>query len=219
MTKNMDRKIKMSLFLAFALSFSGQGFAQDFRNRCGDLFDQHKYSVDSFSVKRSTYIIGHAEIVLTALIYDIPQGFYPRFQLWLELRRAGRVVNSKFLGGSEGENGCGLLANQPLKDFFILYQASEFTGIYHLISREGVWYEMPGSGIIMNKEKNKLYTYVPVECGGCEIGKFSVHSRKLATKYWNGKGVAWREVKNKADFLNLSEDVEWITLETIEKFR
>ncbi len=162
--------------------------------------------------------MGQTKVVLTALIYDYTGLDDRGFQLWLEVQKNGKIIKSKFLGGPEGENDYRFFPGQPLKDFFILDQGDEFTGVYHLISKEGIWYEIPGGGIIMNKARNMLYTDVPVECGGCQISKFSLHSRKLTTKLWDGNGIAWKEFKNEADYIKLFEQSELITWETIKKF-
>jgi hypothetical protein len=99
---------------------------------------------------------------------------------------------------------------QPLNDYFIMNNAREFTGIFYLITKNGVWYEVPGGEIYLNANKSLLFTYVPVECGGCKIGRFDLKSKKMFTKLWNGEGTAWSEIKDKSSLIDLFENGEWL---------
>ena len=201
--------VKQSLLVVF-LSITAQlTFAQglNFWNRCGDTFDQRLYSIDSFAVQRQSFKLGHTQIVITLLHCN----FEKEDQIWLEQRKRKRILHSKYLGWiGSGENGVALPKEQKLKDLFIIKYASEFTGIYYLIDKTGKWYEIPGGIIILKEQLNTLYTFVSEECGGCEIGKFSLNTRKLTTKFSDGIGVAWKEVTDKTDYLNLFEHNEWI---------
>lgn len=204
-SKTMKRNLLLLFLSLIALPLFAQGL--NFWNRCGDTFDQRFYPTDSFAVKRQSIAFGHTQIVITVLHYN----FQEEDQVWIAQRRKKRILHSKYLGGiSSGENGVTLPDKQILEDFFIIKYASEFTGIYFLISKTGSWYEIPGGGIILNKELNTLYTYVPVECGGCQIGKFSLATRKIITKPWDGQGVAWAEIKEPGLHANLFAHSIWI---------
>lgn len=176
--------------------------AQDTRNRCGDVFDGTKYPSDSFSVRERVYPLGNTSIVIYSLRHDyFKQGNF--IQVWFEQRKDGKTWKSKYWGYPEGENDLNLLNEQPLNDYYIINDARETTGIFYVISKTGVWYELPGGYIALNEKKSMLFTYVPVECGGCLIGRFNLKSQKLSTKLWDGYGTTWRKNGNQSNFLSL----------------
>lgn len=201
-------KIKVILIALLLQAITDQIFSQD--NRCGDTFDQSKYPADSFAVKQRTYAFGKTQIKVTVLHANIEHG---EELVWVEQRSHKRILKSKLIGYLGSESGVGILANQPLKNCFIIRQANEFSGVYYLMTMEGKWYEIPGGEIWLNKAKNILYTAVPEECGGCLVAKFSLPSKKLETKMSDGKGNAWAEAKE-AEGIRLFTDVnEWINWE------
>lgn len=200
----------MLLFM-LAQNVCAQGFIW---NRCGDVFDRHMYPADSFSVRRMAHKLGGTEVYITLLRYPAngQQTGYAEDQVWVEQRRGKTILKSVYLGGiSSGESGVLLPLKQPLNDFFMVQDASEFTGTYYLIHKSGIWYELPGATLLSNQEKTVFYTTVPEECGGCTVSKFVRSSRKVATKISNGKQDAWAELKDtNTEFVNFFKNGTWV---------
>lgn len=196
--------IKIAFTLILIAISSCQAYCQD---RYGDIFDENKFPADSFCVKRITYSLGDTKIILI-LLHSIYEDEYSesRELLWMEQRRGNILLKCKGLGSISGntESGCSLPRKQILKDFFLINCSGEFSGIFYLITPNGVWYEIPGASISLDKENNTLYTYVPNECGGCTVAKFDLSSRKITKKGSDGLGTTWQEVKDR-NLINLVE--------------
>ena len=195
-----------------AAIFLAQNTAQaqglNFWNRCGDTLDINLYPSDSFKVKQLNYAFGPDQVRLYILRYESE---YPEDQVWVEHRRAGKLLNSRYLGGiSSGENGVALPAIQSIPGVFALYTAGEFSGTYHLIAETGDWFELPGNSLTYNHSRTALYTFVPHECGGCPIGSFSLQTKTLTTKISTGGTDAWQEEIDRNDIGLLFKDATWV---------
>ncbi len=199
----------LNLCLLFFMSCSAV-YNQDFNNRCGAIFNLEQYPADSFSAKKERYSLGRTEIVFTKLHHDYFEEDDGFFQIWVEQTENGKVLKSEYWGFEEGENGYQLPLLQPIKDYFIINKSGEFSGNFYLISDNGIWHKIPGNEIYLSRDKTTLYTFVPVECGGCQIGRFDLKSNQLITKLWDGQGVAWEEIKTHSELVNVFEDGEWI---------
>lgn len=200
------------IFLLFIAAYSTSS-AQDMTNRCGERFVSEKYPTDSFSVKELKYDHGDTEIIFTLLHHNYPlqdDNGYGSFQIWIEQRKNNEVLKSEYWGFEEGENGYQLPATQLLNDYFIVNRSREFTGTFYLISKEGNWHKIPGAEAYWSKDKSRVYTFVPVECGGCDIAKFDPATGQLSKKLWDGHGAAWEEIKDRSGLVNLFENGEWI---------
>lgn len=174
---------------------------------------KEKYPADSFSIKERIYSLGSTNIVFTFLHHDYLGKDNKFCQIWIDQRKGRKIIKSIYWGYEEGENGILLPRKQLLNDYFIINDADEFTGVFYLISKKGVWYEIPGGEIYLNANKSLLFTYVPGECGGCKIGRFDLKSKKMFTKIWDGEGPAWSEIKDKSSLINLLENGEWLKWE------
>ena len=205
-----------NLIIVFSLAFSIPCFSQDLRNRCGDVFKRSKYPADSFIIRTRNYPLGNTTIILTFVRPKYLQDDPNFFQTWLEQRENGKLLKSISLIEYSSESGIQLPIKQPLQDFFIINDASEFTGTFYLLHKTGVWYKVPGLWMKINKAKTQLFTYVPGECGGCPIGKFDVALSKLTTKLWDGMGTAWKEADEKLELFDPFKDGEWLQWKNIK---
>lgn len=202
----LTMKIIYSILCTLLLHLSAS--SQDLRNRCGDVFLKEKYPTDSFRVQEKVYNFHQTQIIFTLLQYKYHNGNSDFCQIWVQQRKGKKVLKSYFLGENDGESGVQLPAVQPFKGYFILNKAGEFTGTFYLINRKGNWIEIPGAALLSNSEKTTLFTYVPVECGGCTIGRFDLKTQQLTTKDWDGEGRAWEEVTDMDILLDLFEKGE-----------
>lgn len=205
MTKYTHNQLTIVLFAAVNFVFSSV-YSQDLRNRCGNIFLKEKYPTDSFSIQEKVYNFHQTKIIFTLLKYKYHTEYSDFCQIWIEQRKGKKVLKSYFLGEDDGESGVQLPAVQPFKDYFILNKAGEFTGTFYVLNRKGTWFEIPGSGLFLNTAQTTLFTYVPVECGGCPIGRFDLKTGQLFTKNWDGEGRPWEE----GDLMNLFEKGEWM---------
>lgn len=205
MTKNTHNLLVIALCAVVNFVFSSV-YSQDLRNRCGDVFLKEKYPTDSFSVREKVYNFDQTKIIFTLLQYKYHNKNSDFCQIWVEQRQGKKVLKSYFLGENGGESGVQLPIVQPLKDYFILNKASEFTGTFYVINREGTWIEIPGAGLYSNTDQTSLFSFVPVECGGCPIGRFNLKTQQLFTKDWDGEGPAWEE----GNLMNLFEKGQWL---------
>lgn len=190
--------------------FSIHGYSQNVSNRCGEIFTSEKYPADSFSTRELTHDLGNTQIIFTLVHHDylgVNNGFY---QIWVEQRKDDEVIRGEYWGFEEGENGYQFPNNQLFKNYFIVNRSREFTGVFYLINSEGIWFKIPGGELYTNEGKSILFTHVPVECGGCQIGLFDLKSRQLTTKLWDGNGVAWDEIGDTSGAKNIFETGEWI---------
>ena len=200
-------KYTLCLLLCSMLTSPISGQGTNFWNRCGDKFDQTRYPVDSFAVQTQAFSFGETKIILTILQYK----FESADQVWIEQRRGRKLLKSKYLGDiSSGESGVAIPKQQPFKELWMFRDDSEFTGIYYLITNDGVWYEIPGGSIMYDKTSRTLFTDAPPECGGCTIGKFSLQSHSLKTKVSKGEEPAWKEVGKSTNLQYLFREVEWV---------
>lgn len=193
--------------------FNAVFYAQDYRNRCGNVFKKAKYPSDSFSIKKRIFELGKTKIIFTLVHHDYLKKDNELCQIWFEQKQKDKILRSQYWGYEEGENFLAIPIRQPLSNYFILNDANEFTGVYYVITQSGKWYEIPGSQIYLSKNKSLLFTNVPNECGGCLIGRFDLNSKKLITKLWNGDGIAWDEIKDKASRINIFENCEFLKWE------
>lgn len=122
--------MKLLNILFFTLMLHAVLYAQDKRNRCGEVFRKEKYPPDSFSIKERIYDLGCTKIIITFLHHDYLGKDSDFCQIWFEQRRDKKIIKSKYWGFEESENGIQLPQKQPLNDYFMINDASEFTGIF-----------------------------------------------------------------------------------------
>jgi len=72
--------------------------------------------------------------------------------------------------------------------------------------------------VSIDRGSHTLYSYAPVENGPHEIGRFPIDSRILTTKFWDGYGVAWEEIKDEKSLSLLFEKGEPIGWEMVKEF-
>jgi len=181
-------------------------------NRCGENFDRSKYPADSFSIRKMEYKTGSSKIVIHLLHYDYLGKDSEFFQMWIEQRKNKEVLRARYWGDFVLDgNGFQLPAEQPVKDYFIILKANEFSGTVYLISEEGIWYQVPGHFAQLDTKAQVLYTFNPQECGECKIGKFVFETKKLTTKTWNGEGDPWPGIKRNKNLTNVFSNGKWIT--------
>ncbi|MBK8556822.1 MAG: hypothetical protein IPL65_14080 [Lewinellaceae bacterium] len=203
------------VLLALVLFFVGnvtlaQGY--DFWNRCGDTLDIKAYPSDSFSLKQYVYPLGRTTIELSVLHFHFIE--YEADQAWIAQRRGGCLLHSAYLGSVNGtESGVALPREQIIPDYFLIYSSGEFSGTYFLIGKSGAWYTLPGAGLIANQEKTVLYTYVPAECAGCMVAKFTLSSRTLATMMSTSGEYEWKEVTDPGTFIDVFGEGRWLRWE------
>jgi hypothetical protein len=212
MPKVLQALTLLLLFLPPSI-VSAQSYA--FWNRCGDTLNTALYPRDSFEVKTIVYPHGATEIAL----HILHAAFFPEDdqvvdQVWLEQRKGDHLIRSKYLGDiSSGESGVGIPEKQWIAPFFCVYDASEFTGTFHLLHENGAWFELPGGELATDKSGQFLYTFVPAECGGCPVGKMDLKTMQITRKMSDGMSSPWEEFADAEQVMYWFGDAGWVRWE------
>lgn len=162
--------MKPSLILAFMI-LQYVGFCQslnleDFKNQ--------NYKIDT--IKIST---GESTIHLFLVNEKTePEGT----KIWLLQKHIDSVLHFKFLGQIESEHGFYIPKIQPLDNYFIIVECSEYNGLIQLIDSKGKWTEMPGYYYALKGDY--LYSKAAGE-GKQTVSKYNLTTGVLKTKTWN----------------------------------
>lgn len=139
----------------------------------------------------------------TKLTKDSDEAF-----VWL-LSKLEEDTDPKFLGYIEVTDGFYFPNNQPLKEYLILAQVSEYNGTIMLIDNNKT-VEIPG--YYFGVSDNVVFTKAAGD-GDQMVGYYNVRTGELETKVWNNiNGSDPWDIKNDYNY----EDFQWINMANVK---
>ncbi len=139
-------KIRIVLAALFALGLDLVARGQE--NYQVALYPSNKYRV----TKKDFPLAQHTLTVIAAVPKDPSQ----EGKVWVEQRKAGKLLASRCVGTIASEYGIYIPHPQPLRQYFVLVECGEFEGMVHVADSTGKWTRFPGYYFAVHRSKGSI---------------------------------------------------------------
>jgi hypothetical protein len=140
----MKISIVLTALLALGLGLAARG---------QESYQAAMYPSSKYRVTKKDFPLAQLTVTVIALI---PKDQSEEGKVWVEQRKAEKLLSSRKVGAIASEYGVYIPHPQPLRQYFVLVQCGEYEGMVHVADSTGKWTRFPGYYFAVHESKRSI---------------------------------------------------------------